>query len=156
MQLACCSVRQFSWFMAVSRPVKDSCSVSPAGALLVSSSDPGVKLTFPPDCTVETRSVTLQVGTTSGTVLHHVYIPFHGLRGVAWSLFLQVLEVSMSEVQTLCGDHQTAVSPLICLSQTPNMHFLQSVKVQIPLPPGVTGTPSVHIRALMVQVFRPS
>lgn len=71
MQLACCSVRQFSWFMAVSRPVKDSCSVSPAGALLVSSSDPGVKLTFPPDCTVETRSVTLQVGTTSGTVLHH-------------------------------------------------------------------------------------
>uniref|UniRef100_A0A4W6DYV8 Leucine-rich repeat protein SHOC-2 n=1 Tax=Lates calcarifer TaxID=8187 RepID=A0A4W6DYV8_LATCA len=100
---------QFSWFMAVSRPVKDSCSVTPAGALLVSSSDPGIKLHFPPDSTLQTRNITLQVG------------------------------VSVSEVQALCGDPQTRVSPLLCLSQTPNIHFLQPVKVQIPLPPGVTG-----------------
>ncbi|XP_022611686.1 p53-induced death domain-containing protein 1 isoform X1 [Seriola dumerili] len=109
-RLACCSVRQFSWFMAVSCPVKDSCSVTPAGALLVSSSDPGIKLHFPPDSTVQTRTITLQV-----------------------------LQVSVSEVQTLCGDPQARVSPLLCLSQTPNVHFLQPVKVQIPLPPGVTG-----------------
>ncbi|GLD74426.1 p53-induced death domain-containing protein 1-like protein [Lates japonicus] len=109
-RLACCSVSQFSWFMAVSRPVKDSCSVTPAGALLVSSSDPGIKLHFPPDSTLQTRTITLQV-----------------------------LQVSVSEVQALCGDPQTRVSPLLCLSQTPNIHFLQPVKVQIPLPPGVTG-----------------
>ncbi|XP_039989610.1 p53-induced death domain-containing protein 1 isoform X2 [Xiphias gladius] len=109
-RLACCSVSQFSWFMAVSRPVRDSCSVTPAGALLVSSSDPGIKLRFPPDSTVQTRTITLQV-----------------------------LQVSVSEVQALCGDPQARVSPLLCLSQTPNIHFLQPVKVQIPLPPGVTG-----------------
>ncbi|XP_049429813.1 p53-induced death domain-containing protein 1 [Epinephelus fuscoguttatus] len=109
-RLACCSVRQFSWFMAVSRPVKDSCSVTPAGALLVSSTDPGVKLHFPPDSTVQTRVITLQV-----------------------------LQVSVSEVQTLCGDPQATVSPLLCLSQTPSIDFLQRVKVQIPLPSGVTG-----------------
>ncbi|TKS73535.1 p53-induced death domain-containing protein 1 [Collichthys lucidus] len=82
LQLACCSVRQFSWFMAVSRLVKDSCSVTPAGALLVSSADPGIKLHFPPDSTVQTRTITLQ---------------------------------------------------------TPSINFLQPIKVQVPLPAGVTG-----------------
>ncbi|XP_069019639.1 p53-induced death domain-containing protein 1 [Embiotoca jacksoni] len=109
-RLACCLVSHFSWFMAVSRPVKDSCCVTLAGALLVSSSDPGIKLHFPPVSTVQTRTITLQV-----------------------------LQVSVSEVQVLCGDPQTRVSPLICLSQTPSMDFLQPVKVQVPLPPGVTG-----------------
>ncbi|KAI3371252.1 hypothetical protein L3Q82_023869 [Scortum barcoo] len=109
-RLACCAVNQFSWFMAVSRPVKDSCSVTPAGALLVSSSDPGIKLHFPPDCTGETRTITLQV-----------------------------LQVSVAEVQVLCGDPQASVSSLLCLSQTPSIDFLQPIKVQVPLPPGVTG-----------------
>lgn len=60
---------------------------------------------------------------------------------------LQVLQVSMSDVQALCGDPQARVSPLLCLSQTPSMHFLQPIKVQIPLPSGVTGTlgpPDAH------------
>ncbi|KAM9816115.1 p53-induced death domain-containing protein 1-like isoform 1-T1 [Syngnathus typhle] len=109
-RLACCSVSQFSWFIVIARPVTDSCSVSPAGALLVSSAHPGVKLNFPPDSTSQTRTITLQV-----------------------------LQVSVSEVQVLCGDPQASVSPLLCLSQTPSMHFLQPVKVQVPLPPGVTG-----------------
>nr|XP_046249166.1 p53-induced death domain-containing protein 1 isoform X2 [Scatophagus argus] len=109
-RLACCAVRQFSWFMAVSRPVKDSCSVTPAGALLVSSSDPGIKLHFPPDSTVQTRTITLQV-----------------------------LQVSVSEVQAVCGDPQARVSPLLCLSQSLSTDFLQPIKVQIPLPSGVTG-----------------
>ncbi|XP_041853815.1 p53-induced death domain-containing protein 1 isoform X2 [Melanotaenia boesemani] len=109
-RLACCSVRNFSWFMAVSRPVQDSCCVTPAGALLVSSCDPGIKLNFPPESTVQTRTVTLQV-----------------------------VQVSELEVQTVCGDPQARVSPLLCLSQTPSLHFLQPVKVQIPLPPGVSG-----------------
>lgn len=109
-RLACCTVSQFSWFMVVSRPVKDSCALTPAGALLVSSSDPGVKLQFPTDATVQTRTITLQV-----------------------------LQVSVSEVQALCGDPQARVSPLLCLTQTPNIQFLQPVKVQVPLPSGVTG-----------------
>ncbi|XP_056273558.1 p53-induced death domain-containing protein 1 [Pseudoliparis swirei] len=109
-RLACCAVSQFSWFMVVSRPVKDSCSVTPAGALLVSSADPGVKLHFPPDSTVQARTITLQV-----------------------------LQVSVSEVQALCGDPQASVSPLLCLSQTPSIQFLQPIKVQVPLPSGVTG-----------------
>uniref|UniRef100_A0A3Q3VLI3 Uncharacterized protein n=1 Tax=Mola mola TaxID=94237 RepID=A0A3Q3VLI3_MOLML len=106
--LACCTVRQFSWFMVVSQPVKDTCSLTPAGALLVSSTDPGIKLHFPPDSTVQIRTITLQV-------------------------------VSMSEVQVLCGDPQARVSPLLCLSQNPSTDFLQPIKVQVPLPPGVTG-----------------
>ncbi|XP_031138436.1 p53-induced death domain-containing protein 1 [Sander lucioperca] len=109
-RLACCSVSQFSWFIAVSSPVKDSCSVTPAGALLVSSADPGVKICFPPDSTVQSRTITLQV-----------------------------LQVCVSEVQALCDDPQARVSPLLCLSQTPSIHFLQPIKVQVPLPAGVTG-----------------
>ncbi|XP_033824335.1 p53-induced death domain-containing protein 1 [Periophthalmus magnuspinnatus] len=109
-RLACCSVQQFSWFMVVSRLVKDTCSVTPAGTLLVSTSDPAIKITFPQHSTLEIRTITLQV-----------------------------LPTSSSEVQTLCGDPQATVSPLLCLSQTPNKNFLQPVKVQIPLPTGVTG-----------------
>uniref|UniRef100_A0A672NYM6 P53-induced death domain-containing protein 1-like n=1 Tax=Sinocyclocheilus grahami TaxID=75366 RepID=A0A672NYM6_SINGR len=110
LQLACCSVSQFSWFVAVSRPFLDSCSVSPDGALLVSQFDPGIKLTLPPECTTETRTVTMQV-----------------------------LQVALSEVQELTGDPHASASPLLCLSQTPSMHFLQPIRVQIPLPPGVTA-----------------
>ncbi|KAJ8002467.1 hypothetical protein DPEC_G00159220 [Dallia pectoralis] len=108
--LACISVHQFSWFVAVGRPQRDSCSLTPEGALLVSRSDPGIKLSFPPDSTVQTRVITLQV-----------------------------LEVSVTEVQVLSGDPQASVSPLLCLSQSPSMHFLQPVKVQVPLPSGLTG-----------------
>lgn len=109
-KLACCAVLHFSWFMVVSCPVKDSCSLTAAETLLVSSADPGVKLRFPPDSTLGTRSITLQV-----------------------------LQVSVSEVQALCEDPQASVSPLLCLSQSSHSDFLQPIKVQIPLPPGVTG-----------------
>ncbi|XP_046889492.1 p53-induced death domain-containing protein 1 [Hypomesus transpacificus] len=109
-RLACCSVTHFSWFVAVSRPVRDSCSLTPQGALLVSSSDPGVKLHFPPDSTLQTRVITLQV-----------------------------LQVSVAEVQELSADREACVSPLLCLSQNPSLGFLQPVKVQIPLPSGLTG-----------------
>lgn len=53
---------------------------------------------------------------------------------------MQVLEVSVAEVQALCGDPQASVSSLLCLSQTPSINFLQPIKVQVPLPAGVTGT----------------
>ncbi|KAG5839856.1 hypothetical protein ANANG_G00209530 [Anguilla anguilla] len=109
-RLACCSVRQFSWFVAVSRLVRDSCCVSPEGALLVSRVDPGIKLTFPPLSTLQNRTVVLQV-----------------------------LQVEVSEVQKLTGDPQASVSPLLCLSQSPSMPFLQPIRVQVPLPPGLTG-----------------
>uniref|UniRef100_A0A8B9GLY3 P53-induced death domain-containing protein 1 n=1 Tax=Astyanax mexicanus TaxID=7994 RepID=A0A8B9GLY3_ASTMX len=104
------NVTQFSWFVAVSRPVRDSCPVPSTGALLVSRYDSGIKLTFPANCTTQTRIVTLQV-----------------------------LQVALSELQILTGDPHASASPLLCLSQTPSMHFLQPVKVQIPLPPGLTG-----------------
>lgn len=109
-RLACCSVQQFSWFIVVSRLVKDTCTVTPTGTLLVSTSDPAVKLTFPQHSTLEERTITLQV-----------------------------LPASSADVQALCGDPQATVSPLLCLSQIPNINFLQPVKVQIPLPSGVTG-----------------
>ena len=60
-QLACSSVGHFSWFLAVARPPLDSCSVTPQGALLVSRADPGIKLHFPPNSTLQIRTVTLQV-----------------------------------------------------------------------------------------------
>ena len=53
---------------------------------------------------------------------------------------LQVLQVSLTEIQGLCSDPQARTSPLLCLSQTPSLNFLQPVKVQIPLPSGVTGS----------------
>ncbi|XP_056137885.1 p53-induced death domain-containing protein 1 [Lampris incognitus] len=109
-RLACCSVGQFSWFVVVCRPVRDSCSVTADGTLLVSSADPGIKLHFPPESTLHPRKITLEV-----------------------------LQVSVSEVQVMCGDPQASVSPLLCLSQTPSINFLLPVKVQVPLPPGVTG-----------------
>lgn len=109
-RLACCSVSEFSWFVAVCHPFLDSCCVSPEGALLVSQCHPGIKLTFPPNCTAETRTVTLQV-----------------------------LQVALSEVQDLTGDPHASAGPLLRLSQTPSMDFLQPIRVQVPLPPGVTG-----------------
>ncbi|KAL0968859.1 hypothetical protein UPYG_G00272810 [Umbra pygmaea] len=108
--LACVSVTQFSWFVAVGRPVTDSCTLTSGGAMLVSRCDSGIKLSFPPDSTADTRIITLQV-----------------------------LQVSVAEVQLLSGDPQVSVSPLLCLSQNPSMQFLQPIKVQLPLPSGLTG-----------------
>ncbi|KAG9336333.1 hypothetical protein JZ751_002680 [Albula glossodonta] len=101
---------RFSWFVVVSRLVRDTCSVPPEGALLVSRVDPGIKLTFPPSATVQTRSVTLQV-----------------------------LQVLVSEVRQFSGDPQASASPLLCVSQSPSLPFLRPVTVQVPLPPGLTG-----------------
>lgn len=54
----------------------------------------------------------------------------------------------------LCGDPQASISPLLCLSQTPSTHFLQPIKVQVPLPPGVTGTTSLLLhRACLYYVW---
>lgn len=50
-----------------------------------------------------------------------------------------MLQVSSAEVQALCGDPQAQVSSLLCLSQNPSTDFLHPVKIQVPLPPGVTG-----------------
>ncbi|KAI5100320.1 p53-induced death domain-containing protein 1 isoform X2, partial [Silurus meridionalis] len=109
-RLACCTVTHFSWFVAVSRPVRDCCSVLTEGTLLVSRYDPGIKLIFPPNCTAHPRTVVLQV-----------------------------LQVAQTEVQDLTRDPHASASPLLCISQTPIVPFLQPVKVQIPLPPGLIG-----------------
>jgi len=65
-QLACSAVGHFSWFVAVARPQRDSCSVTPEGALLVCGSDPGIKLRFPANSTVQTRTITLEVSAQQG------------------------------------------------------------------------------------------
>ncbi|KAM9808344.1 p53-induced death domain-containing protein 1 [Neosynchiropus ocellatus] len=109
-RLACCSVLQFSWFMAVSCPMKDTCSLTAEKNLLVSSFHPGIKLHFSPDSTIEQRNITLEV-----------------------------VDVAVREVQALCGDPDVSVSPLLCLSQSTSADFLRPIKVQLPLPPGVTG-----------------
>ncbi|XP_048828434.1 p53-induced death domain-containing protein 1 isoform X2 [Brienomyrus brachyistius] len=109
-RLACCTVSHFSWFVVVSCPVRDTCSVSPEGALLVSSVNPAIKLRFLPSSTTQTRTVTLQV-----------------------------LQVEVSVVRELSSDPTASASPLLCLSQSPSLPYLQPVTVQVPLPPGLTG-----------------
>ncbi|XP_061466025.1 p53-induced death domain-containing protein 1 isoform X4 [Rhineura floridana] len=108
--LACCSVPHFSWFLVVSRLVENECRVPQEGALLFSTVDPNIKVTFPPGVTEETRTVKLQV-----------------------------LPVSAEELQEITDDPETLASPLLCLSQNSNVDFLQPVKIQLPLPPGITG-----------------
>ncbi|XP_053141549.1 p53-induced death domain-containing protein 1 [Hemicordylus capensis] len=109
-RLACCSVPHFSWFLVVSRLVENECRVPQEGVLLFSTVDPNIKVTFPPGVTLETRTVKLQV-----------------------------LPVSVDELQEITNDPETIASPLLCLSQNYTEDFLQPVKIQLPLPPGITG-----------------
>ncbi|XP_069037614.1 p53-induced death domain-containing protein 1 isoform X1 [Lepisosteus oculatus] len=109
-RVACCTVSQFSWFLVLSCLLEDSCSVPPQGALLLSSVDPRIKVTFTPRSTLQTRMVKLQV-----------------------------LKVGLSELRELTGDPQASCSPLVRLSQSTLDTFLLPVRVQIPLPPEVTG-----------------
>ncbi|CAI5763200.1 p53-induced death domain-containing protein 1 [Podarcis lilfordi] len=108
--VACCSVPHFSWFLVVSRLVENECRVPQEGALLFSTVDPNIKVTFPPGVTEETRTVKLQV-----------------------------LPVSSEDLQEITNDPETVASPLLCLSQNSSIDFLQPVQIQLPLPPGVTG-----------------
>ncbi|XP_008586808.1 PREDICTED: p53-induced protein with a death domain isoform X2 [Galeopterus variegatus] len=105
-----CQVPHFSWFLVVSRPVSNTCLVPPEGTLLCSSGHPGVTVTFPPGATEEPRQVSMQVVRMAG-----------------------------QELRALLGEPETAVSPLLCLSQSGPPSFLRPVTVQLPLPPGVTG-----------------
>ncbi|XP_051476482.1 p53-induced death domain-containing protein 1 [Apus apus] len=108
--VAHCSVLHFSWFLVVSRLVQNECQVPTEGTLLFSSVDPNIKVTFPPGVTEDTRSVKLQV-----------------------------LPVSAEEIQEFTADADCRVSPLLCLSQNSLVDFLRPVRIQLPLPPGVTG-----------------
>ncbi|NXW18164.1 PIDD1 protein, partial [Circaetus pectoralis] len=108
--VAHCSVLHFSWFLVVSRLVQNECKVPTEGTLLFSSVDPNIKVTFPPGVTEETRSVKLQV-----------------------------LPVSAEEIEEITADAGCRASPLLCLSQDSLVDFLRPVRIQLPLPPGVTG-----------------
>ncbi|XP_043915704.1 p53-induced death domain-containing protein 1 [Protopterus annectens] len=108
--MVCCRVFHFSWFLVVSRIVEDQCTVPQEGTLLFSSVIPDIKVTFPPGATDETRSVKMQV-----------------------------LPISAQELCEITEDQDSIVSPLVCLSQNTNTDFLKPVKIQLPLPPGVTG-----------------
>ncbi|OXB73798.1 UNVERIFIED_CONTAM: hypothetical protein H355_010344 [Colinus virginianus] len=108
--VAHCSVLHFSWFLVVSRLVQNECKVPAEGTLLFSSVDPNIKVTFPPGVTEETRNVKLQV-----------------------------LPVSAEEIEELTADAGCKASPLLCLSQDSLVDFLRPVRIQLPLPLGVTG-----------------
>uniref|UniRef100_A0ACB8G465 Uncharacterized protein n=1 Tax=Sphaerodactylus townsendi TaxID=933632 RepID=A0ACB8G465_9SAUR len=51
----------------------------------------------------------------------------------------KVLPVSKEELLEITDDPETVASPLLCLSQNSTVDFLQPIKIQLPLPPGVTG-----------------
>ncbi|XP_068022730.1 p53-induced death domain-containing protein 1 isoform X2 [Melanerpes formicivorus] len=108
--VAHCSVLHFSWFLVVSRLVQDECRVPAQGTLLFSSLDPSIKVTFPPGATKDPRSVRLQV-----------------------------LPVSAEELEDITADQGCRASPLLCLSQDSLQDFFRPVRIQLPLPPGVTG-----------------
>ncbi|XP_075358486.1 p53-induced death domain-containing protein 1 isoform X2 [Mycteria americana] len=108
--VARCSVLHFSWFLVMSRLVQNECKVPTEGTLLFSSVDPNIKVTFPPGVTEETRSVKLQV-----------------------------LSVSAEEIEEITAEAGCRASPLLCLSQDSLVDFLRPVRIQLPLPPGVTG-----------------
>ncbi|XP_063800845.1 p53-induced death domain-containing protein 1 [Pseudophryne corroboree] len=108
--LATCKTSHFSWFLVVSRLVEDRCEVPKEGELLFSSVDPNIRVEFPAGVTVETRTIRMQV-----------------------------LPVSTKFLEKITGDSESTTSPLLCLSQSSTDNFLRPVKVQLPLPPGVTG-----------------
>ncbi|NXK21761.1 PIDD1 protein, partial [Arenaria interpres] len=108
--VAHCSVLHFSWFLVVSRLVQNECEVPTEGTLLFSSVDPNIKVTFPAGVTEDTRSVKLQV-----------------------------LPVSAEEIEEITADAGCRASPLLCLSQDSLLDFLRPVRIQLPLPPGITG-----------------
>ncbi|XP_018113028.1 p53-induced death domain-containing protein 1 isoform X2 [Xenopus laevis] len=108
--LAICRVPHFSWFFVVSRLVKDQCQVPKDGEVLFSSVDQNIRIDFPPGATEETRTISMQV-----------------------------LPVSTADLQRITGDSQSTTSPLLCLSQSSSDNFLCPVKIQLPLPTGVTG-----------------
>ncbi|NWI47806.1 PIDD1 protein, partial [Picathartes gymnocephalus] len=112
-----CCVLHFSWFLVVSRLVQNECKVPAEGTLLFSSVDPNIKVIFPPGVTKEPRSVKLQV-----------------------------LPVSAEEVQEITANAECRASPLLYLSQDSTVDFLKPVRIQLPLPPEVTGLNLVRSR----------
>lgn len=52
---------------------------------------------------------------------------------------IQVLPISAEEIEEITADAGCRASPLLCLSQDSLVDFLRPVRIQLPLPPGVTG-----------------
>lgn len=52
---------------------------------------------------------------------------------------IQVLPVSAEEIQEITANAGCRASPLLYLSQDSAVDFLKPVRIQLPLPPGVTG-----------------
>lgn len=52
---------------------------------------------------------------------------------------IQVLPVSAEEIQEITANAGCRASPLLYLSQDSMVDFLKPVRIQLPLPPGVTG-----------------
>ncbi|XP_053304591.1 p53-induced death domain-containing protein 1 [Spea bombifrons] len=107
---ATCRTPHFSWFIVVLRLVEDCCKVPAEGKLLFSSVSQHIRVDFPAGATEETRTVRMQV-----------------------------LPVRKNVVTKITEDPDSVTSPLLCLSQSSTNNFLRPVKIQLPLPPGVTG-----------------
>ncbi|KAM5138505.1 p53-induced death domain-containing protein 1 isoform 1-T2 [Mantella aurantiaca] len=108
--VAICRTPHFSWFLVVSRLVEDKCEVPIEGELLFSTVDQNIRVEFPAGATQRTRTIRMQV-----------------------------LPVSRKLLRETTGDDVSSTSPLLCLSQNSTDNFLHPVKIQLPLPPGVTG-----------------
>ncbi|XP_068873138.1 p53-induced death domain-containing protein 1 isoform X1 [Aphelocoma coerulescens] len=146
--VAHCCVLHFSWFLVVSRLVQNECRVPAEGTLLFSSVDPNIKVIFPPGVTKEPRSVKLQGPCSKSSVC------LLGAPGTEWQCgnlvpdcsaahcavcHIQVLPVSAEEIQEITASAGCRASPLLYLSQDSTVDFLKPVRIQLPLPPGVTG-----------------
>uniref|UniRef100_A0A4W3HP20 P53-induced death domain protein 1 n=1 Tax=Callorhinchus milii TaxID=7868 RepID=A0A4W3HP20_CALMI len=115
--MTCCRVLHFSWFLVVSRLKEDKCTVPLEGTRLLSSVDPDIKVTFP-----------------AGAVT------------VARNVKMRVLPVAAEDLHEFSDDQDSLASPLLCLSQNTADHFLKPVKIQLPLPTGVTRLNLDHSR----------
>lgn len=69
------------------------------------------------------------------------------------ALHIQVLPVSAEEIAELTADAGCRASPLLCLSQDSLVDFLKPVRIQLPLPFGVTGQfiPKIGTEKLCVE-----
>ncbi|KAL2303481.1 hypothetical protein Nmel_008751 [Mimus melanotis] len=147
--VAHCCVLHFSWFLVVSRLVQNECEVPAEGTLLFSSVDPNIKVIFPPGVTKEPRSVKLQVCMLFARAAFACWV-LEELSEQCGNLVpdcfahcavchIQVLPVSAEEIQEITASAECRASPLLYLSQDSTVDFLKPVRIQLPLPPGVTG-----------------
>uniref|UniRef100_A0A8C3T9D0 P53-induced death domain protein 1 n=1 Tax=Chelydra serpentina TaxID=8475 RepID=A0A8C3T9D0_CHESE len=94
------------------------------------------------------QEVQLRMPYTSPRTLREREVVVRTFNGQSWSDLQtkverrgkpKVLPVTAEELAEITDDPESRASPLLCLSQNSTVDFLRPVKIQLPLPPGVTG-----------------